>query len=471
MDGQINAGVNELLNVSSTVSKFLFIYKRFVSIQISAYVDLTELSIGVKEDIIRCDSCCMDSDRYITLRSSCTLHENALTNGSEVAIVDIARKTTSTRRYGLIHEARMNPTLPVIALRAGQKLQLFNIELNSKIKSFEMPVPVEFLKWTSADHLALVTARAVFHWSVENDTEPVKVFDRAEPMLTGRVADYLVSNDCKYCILIALSLGVKTSGNQRPINGLMQLHSTETGASRLLHGLSAVFATLNTTASNSSILCFEGKKSHASAMLVLMTIETTKGFDWRSQKHQIPSHTDYDFDFPVAMIVFRKNDMLYMVSDMGYLYVFDGTTAKPIYYVRVTPDKIFTACGHLSSGGLLYISPCKGRVRLVTLNEVVVVHYVMNTLGDKELAGQLASRFGVVLDDSRAVQAIDDGIQRSDAQPLSPKSNAKRVLLTYAYAPPLPGHMNSNDETNYAMVCRLLQHEMDARKELDIKVS
>ena len=69
--------------------------------------------------------------------------------------------------------------LPSHALFAAQKtLQIFNIEMKSKMKAHTMVDDVIFWKWISENMIALVTETTVYHWSMEGDSQPVKIFDR-----------------------------------------------------------------------------------------------------------------------------------------------------------------------------------------------------------------------------------------------------------------------------------------------------
>lgn len=63
--------------------------------------------------------------------------------------------------------AIMNPASKVIALKAGKTLQIFNIEMKSKMKAHTMTDDVTFWKWISLNTVALVTDNAVYHWSME----------------------------------------------------------------------------------------------------------------------------------------------------------------------------------------------------------------------------------------------------------------------------------------------------------------
>lgn len=50
---------------------------------------------------------------------------------------------------------------------AGKTLQIFNIEMKSKMKAHNMTEEVVFWKWISTNTVAIVTETTVFHWSMD----------------------------------------------------------------------------------------------------------------------------------------------------------------------------------------------------------------------------------------------------------------------------------------------------------------
>ena len=50
---------------------------------------------------------------------------------------------------------------------AGKSLQIFNIEMKSKMKAHQMVEDVTFWKWVNLNTIALVTETSVYHWSME----------------------------------------------------------------------------------------------------------------------------------------------------------------------------------------------------------------------------------------------------------------------------------------------------------------
>ena len=69
-----------------------------------------------------------------------------------------------SRRPISADSAIMNPASKVIALKAGKTLQIFNIEMKSKMKAHNMTDDVIFWKWISLNTIALVTETTVYHW-------------------------------------------------------------------------------------------------------------------------------------------------------------------------------------------------------------------------------------------------------------------------------------------------------------------
>lgn len=133
----------------------------------------------------------MESDKFICVREK-------VGETNQVVIIDLSDPTNPIRRPISADSAIMNPASKVIALKgkiacsdirdmdpkhsfsfsAQKTLQIFNIEMKSKMKAHVMPDDVIFWKWISLNTIALVTETSVFHWSMEGDSTPQKIFDR-----------------------------------------------------------------------------------------------------------------------------------------------------------------------------------------------------------------------------------------------------------------------------------------------------
>lgn len=381
----------------------------------------------------------MESDKFITVCE---------TGQSQIAIVDLSAGNTVSRQKISAEAAIMNPLSKVIALKAGQVLQIFNLELRAKMKSHNMPSPVTFWRWVSPNTIALVTAQSVFHWSIEGDTAPVKVFDRNPGITEGtQIINYQVSGDNKWCLLCGISAG----GAPGVINGTMQLYSIEKSVSQMLQGHSGVFSVINVPGRDepAQVLCFEDKKPEQPAKLFIMEVgrdKTAPGGVFRVTPQNIPSAPDAPNDFPVTMNASKDHGMVYMISKMGYLFLFDIFSGKPVYRARITMDTVFAATVHSTSGGILCITR-KGQVLQVSLNENNLVPYVVGQLRDQQLAIDLASRLNLPGADDLYTAQFNNLITAGDVQGAakvaaeSPRGllRTPATILRFQQVPPVAG--------------------------------
>lgn len=91
---------------------------------------------------------------------------------------------------------------------AAKTLQIFNIEMKSKMKAHTMTEEVMFWKWISVNTVALVTDTAVYHWSMEGDSQPTKVFDRHASLAGCQIINYRTDEQQKWLLLIGISAQV-----------------------------------------------------------------------------------------------------------------------------------------------------------------------------------------------------------------------------------------------------------------------
>lgn len=79
------------------------------------------------------------------------------------------------------------------------------------MKAHSMTDEVMFWKWISVNTVALVTDKAVYHWSMEGDSQPNKVFDRHASLAGCQIINYRTDEQQKWLLLIGISAQVPTS--------------------------------------------------------------------------------------------------------------------------------------------------------------------------------------------------------------------------------------------------------------------
>ena len=239
-------------------------------------------------------SCAMESDAFVSVCDGSS-------GQPQVFIVDLKNGNQVMKRPMSAEAAIMNPVSKILALRAGQQLQIFNLELRAKMKSHQMPETVVFWRWVSPSTIALVTPTAVFHWSTEGSSAPSKVFDRHAQLGEGtQVINYQVSPDEKWCLLMGIS-----QGGAGVIKGAMQLYSRDKSVSQTLQGHAGCFHTMSVPgrSDKAQVLCFQEKKEGQPAKLFVMEVgrDASAGAAFRLAPVPIPVPGDAQNDFPVSM--------------------------------------------------------------------------------------------------------------------------------------------------------------------------
>ena len=95
-------------------------------IKFQKHLQLT--NVGIQAANIGFNSLTMESDKFICVREK-------VADNNQVVIIDMADPTNPIRRPISADSAIMNPASKVIALKAQKTLQIFNIEMKSKMKA------------------------------------------------------------------------------------------------------------------------------------------------------------------------------------------------------------------------------------------------------------------------------------------------------------------------------------------------
>lgn len=343
--------------------------------------------LGVPETSIKHGLTTMESDKWIVC-----------VEPTQVTMIDLQNGAAVTRRPIQAEAAIMNPSQNILALRSGTTLQIFNLDAKAKVKAHNMPEPLVFWKWTSTTNLALVTGTAVYHWKLDDQGPPVKIFDRHATLgANTQIINYRVSPDGKWCLLGGISAGAAGS-----VNGNMQLFNIDKKLSQPLQGHAAAFATLKIPGRDDPAHCivFHEKKADNPAEPPKLYIrevgrDPAKGTPFGIQPSVIPVPADGAADFPVSMAIDPKNEVAFLLTKMGYAYMFDCHTGKTMYRAKVTNDTVFVTCPQDSTGAIFGITVRKGQVFRLQLNGQALVPYILATLRDTDLALKLAGRLNL----------------------------------------------------------------------------
>ncbi|PWZ30333.1 Clathrin heavy chain 1 [Zea mays] len=370
---------------------------------------LTLTSLGIAPQFVTFTHVTMESEKYICVRE--TSPQNS------VVIIDMAMPMQPLRRPITADSALMNPNTRILALKAQipgttqDHLQIFNIEAKTKIKSHQMPEQVVFWKWITPKLLGLVTQTSVYHWSIEGDSEPSKMFDRTANLANNQIINYRCDPAEKWLVLIGIAPGAP----ERPqlVKGNMQLFSVDQQRSQALEAHAASFATFKVVGNEnpSTLICFASKTTNAgqiTSKLHVIELGAQPGKPGFSKKQaDLFFPPDFQDDFPVAMQVSQKYGLIYVITKLGLLFVYDLETAAAVYRNRISPDPIFLTAESSSTGGFYAINR-RGQVLHATVNDATVVPFVSGQLNNLELAVNLAKRANLPGAENLVVQRFQE---------------------------------------------------------------
>ncbi|XP_077570823.1 clathrin heavy chain 1 [Stigmatopora nigra] len=338
-------------------------------------------NLGVNPANIGFSYLTMESDKFICIREK-------VGEQNQVVIVDMSDPTNLIRRPISADSAIMNPTSKVIALKAAKTLQIFNIEMKSKMKAHSMTDEVMFWKWISVNTVALVTDTAVYHWSMEGDSQPNKVFDRHASLAGCQIINYRTDEQQKWLLLIGIS------AQQNRVVGAMQLYSVERKVSQPIEGHAAAFGEFKVegNANSSTLFCFAVRSQAGGKLHIIEVGQPSAGNQPFTKKAvDVFFPPEAQTDFPVAMQIGSKHGVIYLITKYGYVHLYDLESGVCIYMNRISAETIFVTSPHESSSGIIGVNK-KGQVLSVCVEEENIVNYATNVLQNSDLALRMAVR-------------------------------------------------------------------------------
>jgi clathrin heavy chain len=343
------------------------------------FQELLQLTaLGVNPAAISFASVTLESDKYVCIRE--TVNDKAT-----VAIVDMAQPQNLNRRTITADAAIMNPSSNILALKSGNQLQVFNMDTKAKLKATQMDDQIVFWRWLNDDVVALVTGTSVFHWSLSGPEQPVKMFERHANLASCQIISYKTDAALKWLALV----GIYQKDNK--VAGAFQLHSVEKNVSQALEGHAAAFAQIKLEGKDATLFAFT-KRTATESKLYIIEVPLESSRLKRSVELYFPPEADADF--PVAMQITEKYNIVFVVTKFGFLHMFDLESGTLIFRNRISSDTIFVTTLHRPTGGVMGIDR-KGRVLLVTVDDNNIVPFITNQLNNYELAIKLASKAGL----------------------------------------------------------------------------
>lgn len=210
-----------------------------------------------------------------------------------------------------------------------------------------------------------------------NEAEPVKLFDRSPSLDGHQIINYKASKDLTWFSLVGIAQ------KQGWIGGTMQLYSTERKISNAKEGHASVFVdyTFPGTSHTTTLFCF-ANRTPGESKLIITEVQKQGGVSPTSSGMKYGTKVaDISFtqepDFPVIMEASQRYQVIYMITKLGYLYIFDIPTCTVIYMNKISQDQDTIFVSTIHEDGIYCVNK-KGKVLNISLNEDTIIPYLVS---------------------------------------------------------------------------------------------
>jgi len=163
----------------------------------------------------------------------------------------------------------------------------------------------------------------------------------------------------------------------------MQLYNTEKKQMQILEGFAGCFADVqvnDVAGYKSSIFAFCEKKAAEPTVQKIHFMEIGNPAPGQP-KHRcstdIQMPPDVQGDFPVLMQAVEKFGVVFVITKMNYLYIYEISKAVLIYRQKLSEQLIFVATKQLNETGLVCVNKA-GQVLQVGIDEQNFIPFIMN---------------------------------------------------------------------------------------------
>ena len=178
--------------------------------------------------------------------------------------------------------------------------------------------------------------------------------------------------------------------------GQMQLYSKDRGISQAIEGHAAAFGTLRLEGAPADTNLFTfAVRTATSAKLHIVEIDHNQANPVYQKKGvDVYFPAEAVNDFPVAMQVSQKYNIIYMVTKYGFIHLYDLETGSCIFMNRISSETIFATASDSDSSGIVGINR-KGQVLSVSVDENTIISYLLQNPANSSIALKLASKAGL----------------------------------------------------------------------------
>lgn len=354
-------------------------------------------NIGISQSLCKYGSLSFESDKYICAKEIAQ-------DGKATLIICEMEKNMNTYRKNLakVDSAMMHPSSNIIAVRAKNDkgatvVQVFNFDTEERLKNIEMNYEVTYWRWINETTIGIVSTTSVLTLSIQNKDQPAKkIFDRSGSLANSNV--FVMSLSCDAALswyAISGVSSIRDNSGKAVVNGYIQLFSTNVNQSQPLDGFCGQFGSLKVTSdSPSSLVSFIEKKPNSSKYTLILS-EVVGGNKFK-QSAEVPMQAENDF--PVLSSFMDNYGLIFIVTNFGYLYIYEASKVALIFRCKVSEDACLFYAKNSRTGGAFYINK-QGKLLSANIEKNNLIPFMMqyckNVENVHEVCTVLAQRYAL----------------------------------------------------------------------------
>lgn len=270
---------------------------------------------------------------------------------------------------------QVNPSQPIIAVKCGQKLEVYNFETNAMISKSTIHEPIAFWTWLNTDVIAMVTENFIYHWDLGKDNYPIeKMFMRHNRLTFSEIIGYKADASLKWLAITGLI------PEDEKITGTTQLYSVDEDITQCIGAHVVCFSSYqySDNMAPSTIFCVGSRDAQDHGKIHVIELGPCKNgnFAPRNSYDHIQFLDDADrYDFPVALHVSPDIGLLFLITKYGYLYLCDLESCACLCSTRISTSIIFSSTLNSTTHGILGVTR-GGQIISVDVDKDDLVTYV-----------------------------------------------------------------------------------------------
>ncbi|XP_070571471.1 clathrin heavy chain 1-like [Ptychodera flava] len=348
----------------------------------------------IKHEQINVQKVTMTSHKWV-----CCCHENRKDRRKRfirgrVTVVNMQGKSPHPRSWPSTAEsAAMNPTIPLLALKGGRHIEIFDLELKKMKYRCTMDSKIAYWTWVNAEVIAIVTNTAVYHWNIAGEREPSRVFQRNSRLRRCQLIAYKTDKPMRWMALTGLY-----KEDTGFVHGLTQLYSRDYQLSQCIDAYAVGFCEYrcNSNPTMSTVVCIAtktpGKQGKIHVLELGPHISGNSALSNHTDDVSFSQAIEFKHDFPVSLQISEVYGLVFILTKNGWLLLCDLDTGSHISTTKISQHVIFTTS--LSSDDKGIVGVCKnGKVLSVKIKESSLLHHLHHHCKKINVATRLAQKF------------------------------------------------------------------------------